>query len=319
MRLAALRGRRNSVLMTVVLATWTSTSLALAEQREQDSVIPVNQIHATQQPIVATLIKSGDSSRRTRNEAIEQLPMALLTPADQQAVQLVLKDLSLFRRLPTLQIDADRRAYEYFTEHPDVAVSIWRALQISSVQMKEVNSLQYQTDTRDGTIGMVQVLLRSPGSYLVMCQGQLQSPGMPKPIHVKALMHLQPRFDSNGKVVHHLDLFVNFPSQTIETIAKLTSPVSFRIADRNFEEVTLFVALMSSAMSRQPGWVEQTAGKLEGVFPQRPQELLQVTASVYVDAERRRLTALGQPVTLENIMPAVGTQTAEGTSPGQTR
>lgn len=316
MRFTSMRGQRYSVLMAVVLASYTGGSRAFAEQ---ESVIPVNQMTGASQPIVATLVRGGESGRRVRNEAIEQLPMGSLTPTDQEQVQQILKDLSLFRRLPTLQIDVDRRAYEYFTDHPDVAVSIWRALQISSVQMKEVNAMQYQTDTRDGTVGMVQVLLRSPQSYLVLCHGQLQSPGMPRPIQARALMHLQPRFDQQGKVVHHLDMFVCFPSQTIETIAKLTSPVSFRIADRNFEEVTLFVALMSSAMSRQPGWVEQTAGKLEGVAPQRPQELLQVTASVYVDAERKRLTALGQPVTIESILPAVGTQAAANSGQVQPR
>ena len=287
---------------------------------EQSSVIPINQLSGHgKQPIVANLIKGGDSSRRTRSEAIGQLPLASLSPAGQQQVQQILKELSLFRRLPTLQFDVDRRTYEYFTEHPDVAVSIWRALEISSVQMKEINSLQYQTDTRDGTVGNVDVLLRSPGSYLVICQGQLQSPGMLRPIHAKALMHVQPRFDNNGKVVHHLDMFVSFPSQTIETIARLTSPVSFRIADRNFEEVSLFIALMSNAMSQQPGWVEQTARQLEGVAPQRPQELLSVTASVYVDAERRRLTASGQPINIESIRPPVATQTASEAEAGIVR
>ena len=311
-----MRGRGFSVLVVLILAGGMEIPAVFA-QSEQDSVIPVNQITQGGQPIVANLVRGGDSSRRIKNEAIAQLPVNSLTPAGQQQVQQVLKELSLFRRLPTLQIDADRRAYEYFADHPDVAVSIWRALQISSVQMKEINPVQYQTDTRDGTVGTVDVLLRSPENYLVLCQGQLQSPGMPRPIHAKALMHLQPRFGPQGKVTHHLDLFVCFPSQTIETIAKLTSPVSFRIADRNFEEVTLFLALMSNAMTRQPGWVEQTAGKLEGIFSQRPQELLKVTAAIYVDAERQRLTALGQPVTIENILPATSSnvQTAAEAEP----
>lgn len=313
MRSNDLRGRGYSVLLFALLTSWGVPAVGNAQpaSQERDSVIPINQLAGSgNQQITANLIKAGESSRRTRLEAVEQLPTEYLSAAGQQQVQQVLKDLSLFRRLPTLEIDVDRRAYEFFTDHPDVAVSIWRALQISSVQMKEINPEHFQTDTTDGTVGTVDVLLRSPGSYLVLCQGQLQSPGMPRPIHAKALMHLQPRFDNAGKVVHHLDLFVSFPSQTVETIAKLISPVSFRIADRNFEEVTLFMALMSNAMSRQPGWVEQTARRLEGVSPGRAQELLNVTASVYVDSERRRLTALGQPVTVESIRPPVVQQAA---------
>jgi hypothetical protein len=299
-------------LLTAVFVAGVNPSQLLHAQADVDrgSVIPVTQLTAGGQPVVAGLVKAADSSRRCRNEAIEQLPMAYLTSDAQAKVQQVLKDLSLFRRLPTLEIEADRRAYEFFTAHPDVAVSVWRALQISNVQMKEVNPNFYRTDTNDGTVGTVEVLLRSPGSYLVLCQGLLQSPGMPRPIQAKALMHLQPKFDQRGRVTHHLDLFVSFPSQTIETIAKLTSPVSFRIADRNFEEVTLFVALMSSAMSRQPGWVEQTAQRMEGLAPGRTNDLLKVTAAVYVDAERRRLAAAGQPVTVESILPPVSAQAA---------
>lgn len=299
-------------LLTAVFVAGVNPSQLLHAQADVDrgSVIPVTQLTAGGQPVVAGLVKAADSSRRCRNEAIEQLPMAYLTSDAQAKVQQVLKDLSLFRRLPTLEIEADRRAYEFFTTHPDVAVSVWRALQISNVQMKEVNPNFYRTDTNDGTVGTVEVLLRSPGSYLVLCQGLLQSPGMPRPIQAKALMHLQPKFDQRGRVTHHLDLFVSFPSQTIETIAKLTSPVSFRIADRNFEEVTLFVALMSSAMSRQPGWVEQTAQRMEGLAPGRTNDLLKVTAAVYVDAERRRLAAAGQPVTVESILPPVSAQAA---------
>jgi hypothetical protein len=81
----------------------------------------------------------------------------------------------------------------------------------------------------------------------------------------------------------------------------LISPVSYRIADRNFEEVSLFVEMMSSAMSRQPGWVEQISARLDGVLAGRSQELLNVTAAVYIDYERRRLAETGQPVTLEAI------------------
>ncbi|WP_437185509.1 hypothetical protein SH668x_002618 [Planctomicrobium sp. SH668] len=305
--------RSQSVLIAMMLSGIVTGPVVFAQNPSTDneSVIPINQITGrSEKPVVANLIRAGDSSRKARQEAADQLPIGSLTADGQREVQQVLKDLSLFRRLPTLQVEVDPRAYEFFTDHPDVAVSIWRALDISNVQMKERTPVNYVTDTSDGTIGTVDVLLRSPTNYLVLCQGQLQSPGMPKPITAKALMHLQPRFDNNGKVTHHLDLFVSFPSQTVETLAKLTSPVSFRIADRNFEEVSLFMGLMSRAMAQQPGWVEQTSKRLEGVDPQRPTQLLKVTASVYVDAERKRLTALGIPVTAETIRPVSAQQVA---------
>ena len=110
-------------------------------------------------------------------------------------------------------------------------------------------------------------------------------------MQARALMHLQPTFapGPNGRteVTHTLDLFVSFPSQTVEALARLISPVSNHVADRNFEEVSLFIEMMDLAMSRQPGWVERVSQQLNGVEPDAPNSLLQVTAEVYVDAQRR--------------------------------
>ena len=106
-------------------------------------------------------------------------------------------------------------------------------------------------------------------------------------------MHLQPEFKENDLIVHRFDLFVSFPSQTVETIAKVISPISNRIADRNFEEVSLFVEMMNRGMALQPGWVEQVAQKLEGVSPNRPDELLELTAAIYVEANRRQQPGSG--------------------------
>lgn len=311
-----LRGRTWSVLIAAALCplSWPAV-LPAQSDIENTSVVPIGKAaQGDGHAVVAELIKPGDSGRRQRLEASSQLPLEKLSSAAQQQVQHILKDLSLYRRLPTLEIDADRRAYEFFTSHPDVAVSIWRAMEISNVQMWQTGPNSYDMDTRDGTTGTVEVLLRSPENCLILCDGHLQSPGISRPIRARALLHLQSRFGDNGKVVHSVDLFVSFPSQTVETIARLISPLSNRIADRNFEEVSLFIEMMSGAMARQPGWVEQVSAKMDGVLASRPQELMQLTAAVYVDAERQRLTALGIPVSAESIKPPVLGQTAAGTT-----
>jgi hypothetical protein len=289
-------------LAALILLALATRLPAQSDAVDRSNVIPIaKSAPARDQPLVADQIAPGDSSRKQRSEATSQLPLDKLSPEAHAQVQHVLKNLSLYRRLPTVEIDADRRVYEFFTSRPDVAVSIWRAMGISAVQLWQTGPNDYDTDTRDGTIGTVQVLHRSLGSYVVLCKGQFQSPALNRPIQAQAIMHLQPRFNDAGKVIHHVDLFVSFPSVAVETIAKLISPVSYRIADRNFEEVSLFVEMMSSAMSRQPGWVEQISARLDGVLAGRSQELLNVTAAVYIDYERRRLAETGQPVTLEAI------------------
>ncbi len=310
-----LRGQTWSVPL-VVACVWIGAQQRVQAQPQavEKNVIPFTEVADRQHQITADLVQAGDSSRRTRAEGIAQLPLAQLDPAHHRSVQVILDNLSLFRRLPTVSFAADRRTYDYFLQHPDVAVSIWRAMEISQVQLTQSGPVTYQTDTRDGTVGTVEVLLRTPESVLILCHGQLQGPGMPRPIQARALMHLQPKTVSATHIQHHCDLFVSFPSQTVEALAKVVSPMSFRIADKNFEEISLFVSLMSNAMRRQPGWMEQISVRLEGVPPERGHELRTVTANVYVDAERQRLKESGQPVTLEAMMPPVATNPVTPTS-----
>jgi len=137
---------------------------------------------------------------------------------------------------------------------------------------------------------------RGPHS-IVLCEGVYKSPFLAKPINATALLHIETmyerRADQKTYVRHGGHLFVNFPSQTVDTAAKIVSPVSNLIIDRNFHEVSLFLHMMSLAMARQPGWVEHIAGKLEGVLEIRKGQLLDVTAKVYVGTHKRDPAAAG--------------------------
>lgn len=116
-------------------------------------------------------------------------------------------------------------------------------------------------------------------------------------------MHLKPTFSETGTVTHQLDMYVSFPSPTIGAIARLISPVSNRIADRNFEEISLFVEMMSLAMTRQPGWIEGITKKTDGIQPETTEEFLKLTAEVYVDALKAEQAKSGVITTIGNLLP----------------
>ena len=269
------------------------------------SVIPIQESSSQKAgiPIDVKTLNSGTSSRKIKKLAIRQFPLEKMAPQAQQIAKGVINDLTLFRRLPKIELDVDRRTYEYFTNHPDVAVSVWRAMEISKVKMTEKSPTLYLTDTQDGTQGVVEVLLKSPQHYVVVCRGEFKSPALKAPIQAVAMMHLQPEFSSNGHVTHQLDMYVSLPSDAIALIARLISPISNRIADRNFEEISLFVKMMSVAMQRQPGWVEGIAEKLDGISAEAREELLQTTAEVYVHAARSERENIGEGTVLREILP----------------
>jgi hypothetical protein len=258
--------------------------------------------------------QTGTSAKDELTRSLQRLPLAQLADADRQRVNSIVRSPSLYRRLPTVTCRTDARVYSFFVENPDVAVSIWRVMGISDMQMRQISANEYETDLKDGTFGALTVLHRSPTCHLVMCTGDFKSPLLAKPIRSTGLMCLQSQTwqaeDGTSYVTHAGDVYVMLQSEAVEAIAKLISPMSFKMADKNFEEVTLFIRMMDEAMSREPGWIERTASRMDGVIPGRDKELLDVAAKVYVDARRRELQQTGGAVSLEAIRPPV--QSASG-------
>lgn len=270
-----------------------STSLPAAAEASPDTDISVD------------VVEHGTSSRRVKREAIQQLPLDQLTRDSRVEADKVLNDLSLFRRLPVVRVDADPRLLKFFTDYPEVAVGIWRAMDITTLSMTPKGLNTYESDSGDGSVGLITVLYRDAHQQLIHCEGLFKSPVLAKPIKARALMHLQTEstVEAAGRPLAtcKADVFVSFPSTTVETVARVVSPVSNRIADRNFEEVAMFVRMMHVAMTQQPGWVEQIARRMDGVTQQRKEEMLDLMARVYVDARRRTASSQMQTLTPESL------------------
>jgi hypothetical protein len=218
--------------------------------------------------------------------------------------------VGLFRRLPTLEMDVDADVYRYLLSHPDVAVSTWRAMDISKFQLNLTGPGAYHADAGDGSVGTVELWRATPDETVIYCDGAFKSPLLTKPIFARSIMRLKMRFfeDAEGtpKVEHFGDVFVEFPSQTVETVARVISPVSHMIADRNFRQLTLYVHLMSQAMSRQPGWVRTIARRMDSPEEQRT-EFLTVAATAHAASERRRDAA--PPLPVDDILAPLRTAT----------
>ena len=137
--------------------------------------------------------------------------------------------------------------------------------------MHQTGADGYTTNDGDGTSGVIDVAYRGQKRSGGFVQRRLPHALLPKSIKAHGLLHVQVGFErgANGKTyaTHAARLFVLFPSQTIDTVARIMSPVSNAIIDQNFREVSLFLHMMSTAMERQPGWVENVSSRLEGVAP----------------------------------------------------
>jgi hypothetical protein len=237
-------------------------------------------------------VHPGTSAIATRKTAIEELSLANLPPEAQQKAQSVLRGLGLYRRLPTLGFDVDPGVYEYLLRHPVTAVSTWRAMEISKLALRATGDGKYFADAGDGSVGQVEVWRATPTETLIYCDGAFKSPLLTKPIIARSIMRLQSRFykDNTGapRVEHFGDVFVEFPSQTVETVARVISPVSYSIADRNFKQLSLYVHLMSQAMVRHPEWVQSMARRMDIDESERA-SFLRVSQTAQATAEKRAM------------------------------
>lgn len=254
------------------------------------------------------LLSKGSSSQEAQAQGLAALPLEKLTPASREKADGILKSLSLFRELPTLALEVEPEVHQFFIDHPDVAVSIWRALDISKFEMTEVEPGLFTATDNNGTSGQIEVLYRDAQNVLVICDGVVHSPLLPGDIQAKTLLHLQVDFAKTKDDViwsrNRLRMYVVFPSEAVAAAAQVVSPLGNLIIDRNLKEVCLFVGMMSAAMAHQPGWVEHITKQLEGVPKDRRDELIQLTAKVFVSARKRELAkrATSEEVTVEDII-----------------
>lgn len=266
------------------------------------------------------VVSSGSSVAAMRKKALTDLPLDKI-PADfRPKVDEITKSISLFRRMPTLKFASDPEVYRFFLAHPDVAVSLWRVMDISTFEMWQTGPTSYEADSHDGSTGAIEVLHSSAERQLVLCEGTFKSPLLLKPIKARSLLHLQPTFqkgnDGQTTVTHTLDMFVSFPSQPVDITAKLISPVSHAMADRNFREVSLWIAMMNVGMVQHPDWIEQLAGKMDGVLEVRRGQLLKVALQANIAARRRELQRqTGQrEVPIDEVMTVLRKAAQDGTT-----
>jgi len=250
-------------------------------------------------------VQPGNSSAAIRKQAISDLPVSTLNAAGVQKVNGVLNNLAMFRRLPVLSFEVDPEVYEYFLANPDVAVSTWRAMEISKFQLSPSGHQAYDADAGDGSVGRIEILRQTSADTLIHCDGAFKSPLLPRPIVARALMRLQTSYarEPDGRIIgtHSGDVFVEFPSQAVETVAKVISPVSHSIADRNFKQITLFVHMMSQAIGRHPGWIEQIGTRMDVSDDQR-KAFLEMTARSHARSRRRTTGQLGQVFAPDEVL-----------------
>lgn len=239
------------------------------------------------------IITKGESSSDLQKKTVASIPLHAMAPANRQRAKKIIDDSSQYRRLPSLQYTIDEPMYRYLLQHPDVAVSTWRVMGISRFEMWQTGPLEYEAKAVDGSEGIADILYQDANQMVFVCEGTYHNVLLPKPLEASALIWFRatytPAADGTHAVSQKADVFVKFPSSAFSTVAKMLTPVTNGMMDRNLFEVSLYSSMMSRAVRDEPEWVVQVADQMEGVLPQRRGELIEV-------AQRPRKPGKGQNV-----------------------
>ena len=226
------------------------------------------------------VLADGESSQNAEEQARNSIPLNAMTLQSRQRAQMIIKERSQFRRLPSLQYTIDEPMFRYLLKHPDVAVSTWRVMGISRFEMWQTGENEFEAQAIDGSEGIADILYQDDNQMVFICQGSYHNPLLPRAMEAAALIWFRaiykPNQDGSQTVTQKADVFVRFPSSGVSAIAKVLTPVLHTLMDRNLFEVSLYGSMMSRAVRDEPEWVIQVAQQMEGVLPQRKEELTNV-------------------------------------------
>ncbi|MDG1895969.1 MAG: hypothetical protein P8J37_13775 [Fuerstiella sp.] len=256
-----------------------------------------------------TILADATSGKDVLASTRKRIPYRKMSRPAQVRAAHILDNVSQYRRMPSLQYPINPDIYQYLINHPDVAISTWRVMGISTLQMWQTDEFEYEAKATDGSTGTADILWRDGNQCLFVVEGKYQSPLLPGSIEASALVWLQFRFvkgkDGSQLVNQQVETFLYFPSAAIDTIAKLTSRLTNSILDRNVFEVSLYARMMTKAAEKEPQWIQQLAQRMDGVPPERLRELALISRRQNPTTTTMRPVSTGRPVGASNL-PASG-------------
>jgi hypothetical protein len=250
--------------------------------------------------IAPTAVRADSASNRaTRDEATRAIPWRQMSPMDRQITQSVVKNASIYRRLPTRVIDCDPDMFNFLMQHPEVVIDVWRVMGISQVALQKLPDGSYHGSDGAGTVGNVRYLNATWGenannTAVIFADGAYDGKPFVTPLRVKSVVLLRSGAvqETNGRhyITVRIDSFMKIEQMGIELVAKTVQPWISKTADRNYIETLSFVSNFSRTAERNPHGIERLATRLSGVdMPTRDQ----LVAISFRTAERYASLPLG--------------------------
>jgi hypothetical protein len=239
------------------------------------------------------------SSRTARDEAVRAIPWRQIPTEHRRAAQYVVKNASIYRRLPTRVIDCDPDMFNFLLQHPEVIIDVWRVMGISQVTLQRFADGAYRGSDNAGTTGTVRFLFSQWGQdaqnlAVILADGMYEGRPFVTPLKARTIILLRSGAvrETNGRhyVTVRVDSFVRIEQMGVELVAKTAQPWISKTADRNLIETLTFVSNFSRTAEKNPQGMQRLATRLATIDEPTRKELV---ALCFRTAER--YTQNGKP------------------------
>jgi hypothetical protein len=269
-------------------------------------------LHVAEPPAHAD--SSATSNPSAREEAVRAIPWRQIAPPHRRSAQHVVKNASLYRRLPTRIIDCDPDMFTFLVQHPEVVIDVWRVMGLSQVALERLPNGTYRGTDGAGTTGTVRFLCADWGRNaqnlaVVFADGAYEGKPFVKPVKAQSVLLLRSGAvqETNGRhyVTVRIDSFVRIEQLGIELVAKTIQPWISKTADYNFLETLTFVSNFSRTAEQNPAGIQRLATRLPSIDEPTRNALVALsfrTAQRY--AHRDAANQAGAPLLAQKTGPA---------------
>ena len=302
------------IIAAVLLAAFGTSSFAVvpvmgqmahyrqnARRAEQEQSSP-----STPSSIAPQALAGAVSDRATRQRVISELQaLAGLSANDALRLQSVLRNITVFRRLPVYQVESDKSMVSFMVNHPDAVVNIWEKLGISQITVRERGDGLYEVSDIAGTSGWMKRLWSGENGVLYYLEGGYQGSLLKNNIRGKALVLARLSATKNAagveQTVCYVDAFLSLEQKSVDVGVRLLFPMLGKVADNNLEQTLAFVRWYSDGCKSSPVTLSSYAMELTNIRMETRQELArqtQIMAMRY--SPDHEFVALNAPRTEQN-------------------
>lgn len=238
----------------------------------------------------ATLTKAS-TSRGDRKEAIDEMPLAQLTPDARSKVMQVVEKPTMFRRMPVNVVDCDPKLHRFLIRYPEVVVNIWQLMGITKVSADRIGPFIFNASDGVGTITKVELIYGDQDTHLLYCEGQYEGPLFQKPLTGRCVLLLKAGYQQDGdqrsQISNRLDVFLQVDNMAIDAVTRTLHPLVGKSADLNFVQTTEFLEKISRTSEENGAGMQRLAQRLNNVEPQIRDQFAQLTQEIHQNAQNR--------------------------------